>query len=49
MRIMLCFFVIVNCSFNNLYTRLQVASLWRNVNACVSDVITVRHAVHTLL
>jgi len=25
------------------------ASLWRNVNACVSDVITVRHAVHTLL
>jgi len=25
------------------------ASPWRNVNACVSDVITVRHAVHTPL
>ena len=36
-------FVIVNYSFNNLYTRLQVASLWRNVNACESDLITVRN------
>jgi len=25
------------------------ASLWRNVNTCVSYVITARHAVHTLL
>jgi len=32
-----------------LHARLQGYGVGYNVNACVSDVITVRHAVHTLL